>query len=355
MINKSQLSKISTGPQRSIGDIIKILDSTGYGIVIIVDESNILLGTITDGDLRRAILKRVSFDLPCGKICNYSPVYAKQGASREEIKYLFDNNVKMFSLDQIPLLDDVGRVVGLELRKDYMIEAKKDNIVVIMAGGLGSRLSPLTLNCPKPLLNIAGKPVLEILLARLIEEGFINFLISVNYKANMIQEKIGNGQNWGVNIDYVFENQKLGTAGPLSLMLDQLTESFFVINSDILTKVNFSKMLEFHHHLHSDATVCIREHEHIVPYGVVELSDHRLVHIQEKPVYNCFVSTGIYVLSPSVLEYLPSNVYFDMNQLLSCLLGHSKAVNSYPIHEYWIDIGKMEDLERAHQEYQAMF
>jgi len=202
---------------------------------------------------------------------------------------------------------------------------------------------------------VAGKPVLKILLTRLIEEGFINFLISVNYKANMIQKQIGNGQNWGVNIDYVFENKKLGTAGPLSLMIDHLTQPFLVINSDILTKVNFSKMLEFHYHLHSDATVCIREHEHVVPYGVVELSDHRLVHIQEKPVYNCFVSTGIYVLSPPVLAYLPNNVYFDMNELLSCLLSHSKSVNSYPIHEYWIDIGKMEDLERAHQEYQTMF
>jgi len=354
-MNKEKLSEILSYPDVPIIDVIKLLNKTGYGMIIIVNQSNQLIGTITDGDLRRAMLKGITFDLPCEKICNRNPIFAKYDTPREEVKTLFDKNSKKIRLNQIPLLNEQGEVVDLALRMDFMTDIKKNNIVVIMAGGLGSRLSPLTLDCPKPLLKISGKPVLEILLESFIDDGFTNFLISVNYKADMIRQALGDGRRWNINLDYLIEDERLGTAGPLSLILNKPDEPFFVINSDILTKVNFNKLLDFHLQLGSDATLCIREHEYVVPYGVVELSDHRLVHIQEKPVHNCFVSTGIYVLSPSVLDFIPKNIYFDMNELLTKLVQHSKSVNSYPIHEYWLDIGRIEDLERAHQEYQTIF
>lgn len=354
-MDKIALNEILVSPETKIIDVIKRLDKLGCGVIIVVDSTRKLLGTITDGDLRRAMLRGVSFESSCDLIFSDNPVYANNNACRDEIKRLFDKNPKRFSLQQIPLVNDKFEVVDLALRKDFMTPQINDHWIVIMAGGLGSRLNPLTLDCPKPLLKLSGKPVLEILLESFIDEGFFNFLISVNYKGEMIRRQIGDGRRWGVNIDYLVEEKRLGTAGPLSLISPRPEKPFIVVNSDILTKINFTSLVNYHKNLESDATMCVRQYDCVIPYGVVELDDHQIVNIKEKPSYSYFVNSGIYVLSPSVIDLVPRDTYFDMTELMSIMSNCSKKVCSYPMHEYWIDIGRIEDLERAHQEYQEIF
>lgn len=330
---------------------IEIIDAGSLQIALVVDDSNRLIGTVSDGDVRRAILKGTSFDKSVGQIMFTEPTVAGLDVSRDEIV----STMRTKQLKQIPIVDKDGCVVGLHLWDDLIDQPKKDNIVVLMAGGLGSRLGSLTENCPKPLLRVGNKPVLETILENCIEYSFNRFYISVNYKADMVKEYFGDGSRWGVEINYLEEKKRLGTAGALGLLSETPTLPVLVMNADVLTKINFKHLMDFHEEHKSVATMCVREYEFQVPFGVVQLDSYRLKNIVEKPVHQFFVNAGIYVLNPEVVSMIPSNEYFDMPALFDKLLEKKSETAVFPIREYWLDIGRKADFERANGDYEEVF
>jgi NDP-sugar pyrophosphorylase family protein len=258
-------------------------------------------------------------------------------------------------LRQIPLVDQNGCVVGLEVWDEMIDSPDRDNIVVLMAGGMGTRLGELTKDWPKPLLHVGNKPVLETIMENCKEYGFKRFYISVNYKANMVKEYFSDGSRWGIDIKYLEEDKRLGTAGALGLLPETPTMPLVVMNADVLTKVNFKQLMEFHDEHKSVATMCVREYEFQVPFGVVQIDNHRLKGIQEKPIHRFFVNAGIYVLNSEACALVPHNEYFDMPSLFDKLLNHQLETVAFPIHEYWLDIGQADDFERANGEYSGVF
>jgi dTDP-glucose pyrophosphorylase/predicted transcriptional regulator len=343
--------KILITPDTPIAEAIEIIDQAGLQIALVINENGQLLGTVTDGDIRRAILKHLSLDEPVSKIMNSNPRFIHRNQPREEAVLLIKNS----KVRQIPVLDEDCRVLGLEIAEELLNPSPRDNWVILMAGGIGSRLKPLTTSCPKPLLKVGKKPVLETILENFIEQGFRHFYISVNYKAEMIIEHFGDGSRWAVDIRYLHENQRLGTAGAAGLLPAKPIEPLLLMNGDILTKINFGQLLDFHQKNLAEVTICIREHYSQIPYGVVTIHKNRLQQIEEKPMQHFFINAGLYVLNPEVLNYIPAGSYFDIPDLLQTLLHKGKEITVFPIREYWIDIGRFDDLERANNEFSEVF
>jgi NDP-sugar pyrophosphorylase family protein len=224
-----------------------------------------------------------------------------------------------------------------------------------MAGGLVNRLRPLTDECPKPMLKVGNKPLLETIVENFIEYGFHRFYISVNYMADVVESYFGDGSRWGVDIEYLHEEHRLGTAGALSLLPETPTEAILVMNGDLLTKVNFKQLLDFHYGHQAQATMCVREYDFQVPYGVVKIDGQRITSIDEKPIQRFFVNAGIYVLEPEALDLISSNIFFDMTTLFEKLIELKKEPAVFPIREYWLDIGHLADYNRANGEYRDIF
>lgn len=338
-------------PSTSIVKALKIIDEGALQIALVVDENNRLLGTVTDGDVRRGILKGITLDEPVRLIMNNHPTVAQINESREDMLAV----MKQKRLRHIPVLDRDGTVIKIEILDDLIKLSQLDNWVVLMAGGLGSRLRPLTNDCPKPLLQVGSKPILETILQNFIDNGFSNFYIAVNFKAEMIKKHFGNGSRWGVKILYLHEKQKLGTAGALSLLPKKPNKPLLVMNGDLLTKVNFHQLLDFHQEQQAHATMCVREYDLQVPYGVVKIHKNRLIGIDEKPVQRFFVNAGIYVLNPGTLDYIPKNCYYDMPNLFERLIRQRHETAVFPIREYWLDIGQTVDYEKANGEFLEVF
>ncbi|MDF2684615.1 MAG: putative sugar-phosphate nucleotide transferase [Brevibacillus sp.] len=339
-------------PHTPILHTLEIIDKSARQIALVADENDRLLGTVTDGDIRRGLLKGRALQDSTSLIMNSFPTVASPYETRENILAL----MKIKKIHQIPIVDEDGRVVHVEVLNDLLRPVRKDNWVVLMAGGLGTRLHPLTYDCPKPLLKVGNKPLLETILQSFIDQGFHRFYLSVKYKAEMIQEHFGDGSKWGVTIRYLEEQDSLGTAGALSLLPEKPAEPFFVMNGDLLTKVNFEQLLDFHKTYQAQATMCVREYDHQVPYGVVRLDRHRLTSIEEKPTQRYFVNAGIYVLSPEILEYIPQRQYFDMPSLFDYVMkDQQQQAIAFPIREYWLDIGRMADFEKANMEFAEVF
>jgi dTDP-glucose pyrophosphorylase len=330
---------------------IYTIDNSGLQIGLVVDDKGILKGTITDGDIRRAVIKGISLDESVTSIMNKSPETAHIDDSRSDIISL----MKRLVLRQIPIVDEDGKVLDLEVLMELLNPQPKDNLVVLMAGGLGKRLRPLTDDCPKPLLKIGNKPILETILENFIEYGFRRFAITVNYKAKKIIDYFGNGERWGVSIDFINEKKALGTAGALSLLNEIPTKPIIVMNGDLLTKVNFDNLIDFHNASKAQGTMCVREYDFQVPYGVVELDDNIIRRIEEKPVHRFFVNAGIYILEPESLKLIPRNTYFDMPVLFKELLAKNYKTSAFPITEYWLDIGQINDFHKANGEYEKEF
>lgn len=337
--------------QTPIREVIRKLDESALQIVLVVDENNRLQGTVTDGDIRRSILKALSLDEPVQRIMNPQPTVARVDEGRDSI--LAAMQIKQ--LHHIPLVDENRRVVGLETIDEFVRPRIRENRVVLMAGGLGSRLRPLTDDCPKPMLKVGNKPLLETILENFIEYGFRRFYISVNYMAEAVKSYFGDGSRWGADICYLQEDQKLGTAGALSLLPEKPAESLLVMNGDLLTKVNFNHLIDFHLNHHAKGTMCVREYDFQVPYGVVKIDNHRITGIDEKPVQRFFVNAGIYVLEPEALDLIPSNTYFDMPTLFEKLIERQQEAAVFPIREYWLDIGHLADFDRANGEFTKVF
>jgi dTDP-glucose pyrophosphorylase len=343
--------KALIAPSLSIRATIETIDTSALQIGLVVNEQNVLLGTVTDGDIRRGILKGLGLDDSVQQIMNTKPTTAHANDGRESILTL----MKSKSLHQIPVLDNAGCIVSLEILDDLIQSQQHENAVVLMAGGLGSRLQPLTNDCPKPLLKVSGKPILEIILENFIEHGFKRFYVSVNYRAEMIENYFGDGTRWGVQISYLRESERRGTAGALSLLIDKQTKPLIVMNGDLLTRINFRHLLSFHAEHQAMATMCVRDYDFQVPYGVVKIDKYRLIGIEEKPVHHFFVSAGIYVLEPDCLSLIPAGTFYDMPDLFAELIRQKKETAVFPIREYWLDIGRMDDFERAVGEYERYF
>jgi dTDP-glucose pyrophosphorylase len=338
-------------PSASILRAIETIDKGALQIALITDEDGRLLGTVTDGDVRRGILRGVGLDNPVSEIMNTNPITASSQDTQETILA----TMKMRRLQQIPIIDREGYVIGMQVLADILRAGQRDNWVVLMAGGLGTRLAPLTADCPKPLLKVGSKPLLETIMQNFIEYGFHKFYLSVNYKAEMIRDYFGDGSRFGVEIRYVHEEKRMGTAGALSLLPEKPAETFFVMNGDLLTKVNFQQLLDFHLEHGAKGTMCVREYDFQIPYGVVKTDKHRLLGIVEKPVEHFFVNAGIYVLEPECIDLVPKNEFFDMPSLFDKLIAEGSETSVFPIREYWMDIGQMADYERANGEFAEVF
>lgn len=342
--------KILVQEHTTVFQVIERIDSTGMQIALVVDAEQRLLGTVTDGDIRRGILRGISLNESINLIMNEEPIVGYTGESRRNIYAL----MKKKRLRQIPVLDEGRRVVRIELMDSFIEKRLYTNPVVLMAGGLGTRLRPLTDSCPKPLLKLGDKPILEMILENFIDHGFYRFYISVNYHADKIIEHFGDGSKWGVEIEYIHETERLGTAGALGYLSDKgINESFFVMNGDLLTKVNFEQLLDYHLEYMAVATMCVREHEYQVPYGVVKVEDSKLLSIEEKPTQRFFINGGLYVLHPDSLSFIPQGEYYDMPELFKRLIQEQLQTTVFPIREYWIDIGKMDDFKRANIDVEA--
>jgi len=337
--------------ETSIIDSLEIIDRGALQIALVVDDEDKLIGTVTDGDIRRGILKGISLHSPVKEIMQSNPTIAHMSDSKE----LILSTMKTKKLRHIPVLNDKGHIVRVELMDQLIQSNRRSNWVVLMAGGLGTRLSPMTDDCPKPLLKVGTKPILETILNSFIDHGFYRFYLSVNYRADMIMDYFGDGSKWGVEIRYVHERMRLGTAGALSLLKETPSEAIIVMNGDLLTKVNFQQLLDFHKETNAKATMCVREYEYQVPYGVVNVDNHKLVTIVEKPIQYYFVNGGIYVLDPELLRFIPEMKYYDMPTLFEAAISNRMETAAFPIREYWIDIGRMDDFNRANDEFKERF
>ena len=333
---------------KTMRDAIELLDYEETKIVMVSDNFGKLVGTITDGDIRRALIKRQDMDTKLSEIMFKEPTVAHENDSESFIMSIMKN----LSLRQIPIVDDHRHIIGLKIGKDFLRSQTKDNPVFLMAGGFGTRLQPLTKDIPKPLLNVGGKPILEIILNQFIELGFHIFYISTHYKAEMLSKYFGDGSNWGVSINYIYEERPLGTAGALGLLQhDLLNLPVIVMNGDLLTKVNIDHLLSFHNEQGGVATMAVREYDFQVPYGVVEVEDQQIKSIVEKPTQSFFVNAGVYVLSKSIIKKIDKGEYLDMTNLLAQEISNLEQINMFPIHEYWQDIGQHEQFEQAQLDY----
>jgi dTDP-glucose pyrophosphorylase/predicted transcriptional regulator len=319
------------------------LDKGAAQIVLVVDEADRLLGAVTDGDVRRAVLRGVGLDQPVSKAMNGAPVTAHAKIAQEVAVALMRER----AVHQLPLIDDDGRVVGLITYDEALHAMRQDTLVVLIAGGLGSRLRPLTNDTPKPLLSIGGKPLLEITISNLARQGFGRFSIAVNYKADMFRAHFGEGKSLGVEINYLHENETLGTAGALRLLPERPTAPLLVMNGDVLTNLDARQLLLFHREQNVAATMCVRDYEWRIPYGVVRIDGGRLAEFEEKPARHEFVNAGIYALSPEALDHIPPEGPLDMPELFRRIAQSVGPAAVYPLREYWIDIGQLDDLQRA--------
>lgn len=337
------------GPDDRISKLLEIINRNAQQIALVVDSERHLLGTVTDGDIRRGLLRGVRLDDSISVIMNSAPHTSRAQDGR--IAAL--KRMSEIGVSHMPLVDEAGCVVGLE-REEHR-SPLRDELVVLMAGGRGTRLAPLTQTVPKPLVPVGGRPLLETSIKLLGAQGFTRFLLCLNYKSQMIRDHFGDGSDLGVEISYVEEPEQLGTAGALSLIAQDLSGPLIVMNGDILTTVDFRQVLNFHNEKAAPVTVCLGEYSHQIPYGVVRIEDGHILSMDEKPVHTVFVNAGIYVFEPQTLRLLDKGQHCDMPQFIERIRGALGAPAAFPIREYWLDVGRIDDLSKARSEFNEVF
>ena len=349
------IEKICTTEQASLREVMACIDRGAKGIALVLNEQRRLVATLTDGDLRRAVLAGLSLELPVANLLEKlraqgksHPVTLPQGSGKEAIL----EEMKVRAVRQIPLVDDQARVMELAVLDDLVGERHGPVHAVVMAGGFGTRLMPLTASTPKPMLPVGEQPLIERLVQQLKQAGIARVNISTHYKGDQISAHFGKGEAFGIEVECVSEQHPLGTAGALSLVRGD--EPLLVINGDILTSLDFRAFLDFHFEQAAAMTVAVREYSFDVPYGVVETDGLNVTAVTEKPTVKFFVNAGIYLLSPSARGLIPSAQRFDMPQLIDVLVRAGRKVISFPVWEYWLDIGRQEDYERAQQDLRSM-
>jgi len=345
------IENITLHKSSTIKEAMQTIDTGAMKIAVVIDEKGRLIGTLTDGDIRRGLLRGLILEDSIESIIQKNPLVAYVNESKE--KLLAKTLGKR--IYHLPVLDHDGVVVGIEDIEVLLTSQKKPNYVVLMVGGLGTRLYPLTKKLPKPMIKVGNRPILETIILNFKQYGFTKIILSVNYKAEMVEEYFKDGRDFGVEIEYIYENKRMGTAGALSLMKNKFQESFFVMNGDLLTNVNFEHFLNFHQENKAIATMGVREYEQQIPYGVIHQNNGVIESIVEKPTQRYYVNAGIYILEPEVLEYIPQDQFYDMPTLFETLIQNNKEPLSFPVHEYWLDIGQMKELQQARDEYFEVF
>lgn len=346
------IKSICLNQDDSIVEAMKVIEKSKRKIAIVIASDGKLLGTITDGDIRRGLIKNISINDPVHMIMNRNPVSFSEKESPETIERIMSSK----NISHIPVLDSAGRVIDLLMGKSLKGLQKKSNTVVLMAGGLGTRLGELTADYPKPMLKVRGKPILEIVLQNLKDHGFENFIIAVKFKAEVIEDYFKDGSLFGVKIKYVKEKERMGTCGALSLINFENDLPLIVMNGDVLTKVDFSQFLENHVNNDYMASICVRNYDFQVPFGVVQVEGQIVTQIEEKPTQKFLVNAGVYAFNQDVLKLIPRDSYFDMPELINKILTkHNQRAGVFPIHEYWMDVGRRDDFNQAQNDFKKVF
>ena len=341
---KDHWKTVLLGPEATMVTAAEVLTQSSMRIVLVVSENDCLLGTVTDGDIRRALVRGFPMETQIDKIMETNPITVSLGEDRRTVLKLMREK----DLLQVPILDKENKVVGLDVMQDLVRGATKENPVLLMAGGFGKRLHPLTKDLPKPLLTVGSKPILQSTIERLADEGFSRFYLAVHYKADLVRKHFGDGSQWGISISYLIEKEPLGTAGALgSLKAEPIKEPLVVMNGDILTQLDFNQLLEYHERCGGVATMCICEYDFQIPYGVVKSDGSYVREIIEKPAQKFSVNAGIYVLNPELVHRSDFLQPKNMPDFLQEIIEDGKQVNMFPIHEYWLDIGRLEEYQQA--------
>ena len=327
----------------TILETIKLINQNEDQLALVVDNNRQLLGVVTDGDIRRGIIKGVPLNSCVTSVMKTSPTVALESDSKAKMLMLLREARVKF----LPVIDNDNVVIDVVKLNDLLMPIHYENTVVIMAGGKGVRLGSLTENCPKPMLKIGNKPIIETIINNFHRSGFLNFVISVNYLKEQIIDYLGDGTNFGVNISYLEEDFPLGTAGALSNLKLKEKLPFIVVNGDIYTDLDFADLLDQHNRSEASATMCLRNYNVQIPYGVVHINDNEIIAISEKPIIQNTISAGIYVFSPSVINYIPRDTFYPMTDLFKSLIAQKANVHSYQVDGIWIDIGQQTDFERA--------
>jgi len=336
-----------TSPRASLREALEAITKNGRQAVLVADAEGVLAGMVTDGDVRRAILRGVPLDGVVADIMNPTPVTASPGLGRAAAVAL----MLARGIRHLPLVDARRRLVDMLFLEEQIAAPPLPTPAVIMAGGEGRRLRPLTEATPKPLIAVGGKPLIEIMIERLRQAGIGDITIALHHKSDMIRERLGDGSRLGVRIDYAIEPKPLGTMGALTLLRGRLDGPFFVVNADILTKCDFRAMWDFHRGQHNAAmTVGVSIHQVDIPYGEFTLHDGRVTRVEEKPRKEFPVNAGIYLLDPGVIELIPAGEYFDATDMIRTLVDRGRVVAAHLIREYWLDVGRVHDLEKANRD-----
>ena len=342
--------KIKITKDITIKQAMKIISKGALQIAIAVDKKDRLIGTLTDGDIRYGFLRGLNINSSVQSIIFKKPIIANKNDSKEKLLKIALSK----KIYQIPVVDKNKKLIGIHILDQLIKINNKSNKVVIMAGGKGMRLRPLTKNIPKPMLKVGNKPILQTIVEKFKESGYENFIICVNYKSKIIKDYFGDGKRFGVKINYIQEKKRMGTAGALSFLRKKPKDPFFVINGDLLTNLDFEKMLDYHTKHNSRATMGIREYNIDSPYGEVKLINEKISSIEEKPKHKFFVNAGVYILDPKCINLIPKKFY-DMPSLFKKIIAKNYKTISFPLGEYWLDIGRVNDYKKANLDYDSKF
>lgn len=336
----------------SIREALEIINNEALRFAMVIDDQERLIGVITDGDIRRGLLNNLSLTDEVHYIMSRTPITATQATSRQKLVEIMSRH----GILSLPIVDADNTLVGVEFLNQHSQKTHYKNPVFIMAGGFGTRLQPLTDHCPKPMLKIGKKPILETQILSFIKAGFENFYISTHYMPEKIKEYFGDGSKLGVSITYVHEQEPLGTGGALGLLPKDLPKDLpiIMINGDILTNVDFTRLLNFHVENDGDATMCVTEYDYQIPYGVINGQNGKIKSMVEKPIQRFFINAGIYVVSHRVIQSVPENHRIDMPKLLEQHMSERDQILMFPIHEYWLDIGRLDDFNRAQSDIHSL-
>ncbi len=327
----------------TIQEAISNLDMVAIKIILVLNKQGVLEGTISDGDIRRGLLRGLSLSSSIESIVHRDAFVVPPGLNRETVLQLMTAN----KIQQIPIVDQDQKVIGLHLWDEITIPTERPNLMIIMAGGRGTRLLPHTQNCPKPLVMVGDKPMLEHIIERAKSEGFKYFLITIHYLGHMIEDYFGNGERFGVNIEYLRETSPLGTAGALGFLQPKPEMPFVVTNGDVITDVRYGELLDFHNRHDATGTMAVRIHEWQHPFGVVQTNGIDIVGFEEKPVARTHINAGVYALAPEALDCMKQGESCDMPSLFERLQDRGLRTVAYPMHEPWLDVGRPDDLKAA--------
>ena len=343
------MNKYIISEQSTLMDAIKCINENDKKVAIVLNKKGQLIGIVTDGDTRRALVDGAKFDDFISIFMTKEPLYVKENDSINIQDFMSENSIR-----HLPIVNEKMELVGLEFFDAFRLKEKKQNHVFLLAGGLGSRLRPITNSIPKPMIKVGNKPILEDIINSFTEQGFERFFLSVNYKAKVIEDYFGDGEKLDCHIEYIREEYSLGTAGAISNISQEIKEPMIVMNGDILTKLSFESLLDFHKKTDASFTTCIRPIEVDIPFGVIESDNYRMKSITEKPSKKYNVSAGIYVMNPEVINMMEKGSPIDMPDLMMNLISQRMNVSVFPIHEYWIDIGRKDDLRKAEIDHQVI-